>query len=127
MPSKHSKSSLGKSKRSVIHDIFPKILQNDIFNYSDSIITGIFYEGWPPLPRIYENDQINNIKQMMQTETERVVSTRELDDLLRYEMARVVYGSNFIERVGLELDETLKLSLKIFRGEMLENANDMNR
>lgn len=42
---------------------------------------------------------------------------QNLEKLITTEMAEVVYGSNNIERLGVGLDETLRLCLLVFSGE----------
>lgn len=40
----------------------------------------------------------------------------EMEAVMFDEMARAVYGSNNIDRVGLGLDETLRICIAIFQG-----------
>lgn len=50
---------------------------------------------------------------------------RNIEKLITDEMAEVVYGSNHIERLGVGLDETLRLCLLIFSDE--EGWGDVDR
>lgn len=46
-----------------------------------------------------------------------------MEKLITNEMAEVVFGSNRFERLGLNLDETLRLCMLVFSGEEgLENV-----
>ena len=47
----------------------------------------------------------------------------DIEKLITSEMVEVVFGSNQIERLGVDLDETLRLCLLVFSGkEGLENV-----
>jgi hypothetical protein len=54
--------------------------------------------------------EISNILQS------REVSSEAMEVVMFDEMAKAVYGSNNIDRVGLGLDETLRICLEIFQG-----------
>lgn len=45
------------------------------------------------------------------------VGRRDMERLITIEMAEVVFGSNHFERLGVRLDETLRLCLFVFAGE----------
>jgi hypothetical protein len=47
-------------------------------------------------------------------------SASVLEDVMLNEMAAAVFASNERAKCGLELDETLKICLQIFRGEVVE-------
>lgn len=47
----------------------------------------------------------------------RPTGRQDMDKLITAEMAQVVFGSNQIERLGTDLDETVRLCLLVFAGE----------
>ena len=54
----------------------------------------------------------------------RPVGSQDMENLITNEMAEVVYGSNQFERLGVDLDETIRLCLMIFEGrEGLESVD----
>lgn len=54
----------------------------------------------------------------------RPTGRQDMEDLIAKDMANVVFGSNQIERLGVDLDETLRLCLLVFSGkEGLENVD----
>ncbi|KAI9797806.1 MAG: hypothetical protein M1833_005309 [Piccolia ochrophora] len=64
-----------------------------------------------------------DIRQMLESSSD---DTNEvLEGALNQQMAGVVFGSNLIERVGLGLDETMKICEAIFRGEDVD-PNDVD-
>ena len=69
-------------------------------------------------------DVIHNLmEEIAQAINARPAGPQDLERLITNEMAEVVFGSNQIERLGLDLDETLRLCLLVFAGEEgLENV-----
>lgn len=65
----------------------------------------------------------NMMNEIAQAINSRAIGRQDIERLITMEMAEVVYGSNNIERLGVDLDETLRLCLKVFAGEEgLENV-----
>ena len=63
-----------------------------------------------------------HVQKDMMDEIARIVNSfgagpQNMEKLITKEMAEVVYGSNHIERLGVGLDETLRLCLLVFSDE----------
>ena len=70
-----------------------------------------------------------NVSSDLMAEIAHVIESRpagrqDMENLITKEMAEVVYGSNQFERLGVDLDETIRLCLLIFEGkEGLESVD----
>ena len=59
----------------------------------------------------------NVMDEIAQAINMRPTGRQDMDKLITAEMAQVVFGSNQIERLGTDLDETVRLCLLVFAGE----------
>ena len=65
----------------------------------------------------------NMMEEIAQVINSRPAGRQDMEKLTTNEMAEVVFGSNQFERLGVDLDETLRLCLLVFLGqEGLENV-----
>ena len=59
----------------------------------------------------------NMMDEIAQAIISRPAVQQDMERLMTNEMAEVVFGSNQFERLGLDLDETLRLCMLVFSGE----------
>ena len=59
----------------------------------------------------------NMMDEIAQVIISRPTVRQDTEKLITNEMAEVVFGSNQLERLGLDLDETLRLCMLVFSGE----------
>ncbi|CZS93170.1 uncharacterized protein RAG0_03570 [Rhynchosporium agropyri] len=132
-------SPIKKGKRASLLEMFPDINLGSPCSSSSKVIgamyclKGSFSKGWPPASvRIHKEtcptvdkpadvstsfqatqEIISEISEMMKS---RDFGANDMEVVMFEEMAREVFGSNSIDRLGLGLNETMRLCIAIFQG-----------